>query len=95
MFAGHQALTPTHSIHRPVPPTTPFDALLRLHRPIPCTARFHHPRLHDLGGVVQAPIVPTAKHPGDTSNFENYPEPSDEDGKATGHDPYRHLFLSF
>ena len=43
----------------------------------------------------QAPIVPTAQHPGDTSNFENYPEPSDEDGKPTGHDPYRHLFLSF
>ncbi|CAG8768468.1 18312_t:CDS:2, partial [Gigaspora rosea] len=28
---------------------------------------------------VQAPIVPPYQHPGDTSNFEKYPEPSDEE----------------
>ncbi|KAF0493789.1 Pkinase-domain-containing protein [Gigaspora margarita] len=50
---------------------------------------------------VQAPIVPPYQHPGDTSNFEKYPEPSDEENGVgstnmlTGVDPYRHLFLNF
>ena len=44
--------------------------------------------------MLQAPIVPPSQHPGDTNNFENYPEVQDDE-KPTGHDPYRHLFLSF
>ncbi|CAG8722388.1 31105_t:CDS:2, partial [Racocetra persica] len=50
---------------------------------------------------VQAPIVPPYQHPGDTSNFEKYPEPSDEENNVSspgilpGVDPYRHLFLNF
>ncbi|KAF9918710.1 hypothetical protein BX616_006597 [Lobosporangium transversale] len=43
---------------------------------------------------VIAPIVPLHRHPGDTSNFENYPEVIDEDAGQQG-DPYRSLFLDF
>ncbi|KAI1298188.1 hypothetical protein EDD11_006870 [Mortierella claussenii] len=43
---------------------------------------------------VEAPIVPPHLHPGDTSNFENYPEAIDEDAGQQG-DPYRSLFLNF
>ncbi|CAG8433432.1 1776_t:CDS:10 [Diversispora eburnea] len=46
--------------------------------------------LHDRR--IQAPIIPPYQHPGDTGNFEKYPEPTDDDNKLgiTG-DPYRHL----
>ncbi|CAG8575591.1 136_t:CDS:2 [Ambispora gerdemannii] len=47
----------------------------------------------------QAPIVPPFQHSGDTSNFEKYQEPSEEEnvmGKSgSGVDPFRHLFTSF
>ncbi|KAG0298291.1 hypothetical protein BGZ98_000256 [Dissophora globulifera] len=43
--------------------------------------------------TVTAPIVPPYVHPGDTGNFENYPEVVDDD--ATQGDPYRSLFANF
>jgi len=43
-----------------------------------------------------APIVPTCTHPGDTNNFENYPEPvEDEAEKGPTVDPFKNLFLDF
>lgn len=50
---------------------------------------------------IQAPIIPPYQHPGDTSNFEKYPEPSEEEGGISGvppgipGDPYRHYFSNF
>ncbi|CAB4413709.1 unnamed protein product [Rhizophagus irregularis] len=48
---------------------------------------------------VTAPIVPPYQHPGDTGNFEKYPEPTEDIGdlgRATsGADPYRHYFTNF
>jgi serine/threonine protein kinase len=42
---------------------------------------------------VQAPIVPVCAHPGDTRNFEDYPELIDEDPKGVqGVDPFKQLF---
>ncbi|KAF9993362.1 hypothetical protein BGZ65_011122 [Modicella reniformis] len=43
--------------------------------------------------TVVAPIVPPYVHPGDTGNFEKYPEATDED--ATQGDPFRSLFANF
>ncbi|KAG9290589.1 hypothetical protein G9A89_020959 [Geosiphon pyriformis] len=49
----------------------------------------------------QAPIVPPYQHPGDTSNFEKYPEPTDDENgvgsksPGSGMDPFRHLFTNF
>ena len=43
--------------------------------------------------TVAAPIVPPYVHPGDTGNFENYPEVIDDD--TTQGDPYRSLFANF
>ncbi|KAI8391206.1 camp-dependent protein kinase 9 [Radiomyces spectabilis] len=48
--------------------------------------------------TVRAPIVPPYRHPGDTSNFEKYPDTAalETDCNATpGDDPYRHLFVDF
>ncbi|KAF9971240.1 hypothetical protein BGZ73_005842 [Actinomortierella ambigua] len=44
--------------------------------------------------TVQAPIVPPYVHPGDTGNFEKYPEVVDDGSDPKG-DPYRSLFLNF
>ncbi|CAO3573609.1 unnamed protein product [Mortierella alpina] len=43
---------------------------------------------------VVAPIVPPHIHPGDTGNFEKYPEVVDDDSGPKG-DPYRSLFMNF
>ncbi|KAI8063799.1 camp-dependent protein kinase 9 [Gongronella butleri] len=45
---------------------------------------------------VRAPIIPAYRHPGDTSNFEKYPETHDSDRHvAPGDDPYHDLFVEF
>lgn len=45
---------------------------------------------------IQAPIVPHYPHPGDTSNFEKYPEQFDTDNQnAYGEDPFKDLFVDF
>ncbi|KAI8093305.1 camp-dependent protein kinase 9 [Halteromyces radiatus] len=45
---------------------------------------------------VRAPIIPSYHHPGDTSNFEKYPETPDTDRNAPpGEDPYKDLFIDF
>lgn len=43
----------------------------------------------------QAPIVPHYPHPGDTSNFEKYPEQFDTDHDSNGEDPFKDLFIGF
>ncbi|KAG0247905.1 hypothetical protein BG011_000759 [Mortierella polycephala] len=47
-----------------------------------------------LDKTVAAPIVPPYVHPGDTGNFEKYPEVMDKDAGQKG-DPYRSLFINF
>jgi len=37
--------------------------------------------------------VPTVTGPGDTSNFEKYPDPEPDDGEEG--DPYKALFIDF
>ncbi|KAG0002257.1 hypothetical protein BGZ65_002791 [Modicella reniformis] len=44
--------------------------------------------------TVIAPIIPPYVHPGDTRNFEKYPDEVDEDAGQSG-DPYRSLFVDF
>ncbi|KAI7864166.1 camp-dependent protein kinase 9 [Spinellus fusiger] len=45
---------------------------------------------------VRAPIVPLYRHPGDTSNFEKYPDEIEaEAGDESLGDPYQHLFTEF
>ncbi|KAJ1966026.1 cAMP-dependent protein kinase catalytic subunit [Dipsacomyces acuminosporus] len=44
---------------------------------------------------VPPPIVPPHRHPGDTCNFDKYPEPPQEPAPEPGVDPYRHLFATF
>ncbi|SAL98351.1 hypothetical protein [Absidia glauca] len=45
---------------------------------------------------VRAPIIPPYHHPGDTSNFEKYPDTPDTDRNAPpGDDPYKALFVDF
>ncbi|KAG2206179.1 hypothetical protein INT46_007174 [Mucor plumbeus] len=45
---------------------------------------------------VRAPIVPHYPHPGDTSNFEKYPEQFDTDHHdSNGEDPFKDLFIGF
>ncbi|CAO3621657.1 unnamed protein product [Cunninghamella blakesleeana] len=45
---------------------------------------------------VRAPIIPPYRHPGDTSNFEKYPETPESDRNAQpGEDPYKELFVDF
>lgn len=46
-----------------------------------------------LDKTVAAPIVPPYVHPGDTGNFEKYPEVTDDE--ASQGDPYRSLFTNF
>ncbi|KAI8147959.1 camp-dependent protein kinase 9 [Fennellomyces sp. T-0311] len=49
-----------------------------------------------LDKTVRAPIVPSYRHPGDTSNFEKYPDIFETDRNApAGDDPYKHLFVEF
>ncbi|OBZ81504.1 cAMP-dependent protein kinase catalytic subunit beta, partial [Choanephora cucurbitarum] len=43
---------------------------------------------------VRAPIIPHYPHPGDTSNFEKYPEQFDTESNLDG-DPYKELFVGF
>ncbi|KAF9370548.1 hypothetical protein CPB97_002651 [Podila verticillata] len=47
-----------------------------------------------LDKTVTAPIVPPYVHPGDTGNFEKYPEVVDDGAGQLG-DPYRSLFMNF
>ncbi|KAI8979569.1 camp-dependent protein kinase 9 [Mycotypha africana] len=45
---------------------------------------------------VRAPIIPHYPHPGDTSNFEKYPESFDPDSNPyDAKDPYKDLFIGF
>ncbi|KAI9325783.1 camp-dependent protein kinase [Zopfochytrium polystomum] len=44
---------------------------------------------------VHAPIVPVCSHPGDTRNFEDYPEPMEDEHGGSGVDPFKHLFRDF
>ncbi|ORY92103.1 kinase-like domain-containing protein [Syncephalastrum racemosum] len=50
-----------------------------------------------LDKTVRAPIIPKYQHPGDTSNFEKYPDTlaPERDTSATGEDPYKHMFTEF
>lgn len=48
-----------------------------------------------LGRNIPAPIVPICTHPGDTRNFEAYPELMEEEYKPTGVDPFKNLFKEF
>ncbi|KAI9593253.1 kinase-like domain-containing protein [Syncephalis fuscata] len=48
-----------------------------------------------LNREIQAPIVPNSRHPGDTSNFEKYPEPPYQTPDPHAPDPFRHLFRDF
>ncbi|KAL1926709.1 hypothetical protein VTP01DRAFT_5604 [Rhizomucor pusillus] len=49
-----------------------------------------------LDKTVRPPIIPNYRHPGDTSNFEKYPETFETDKNApAGEDPYKHLFVEF
>jgi serine/threonine protein kinase len=45
--------------------------------------------------TVRSPIQPRYRHPGDTGNFEKYPETRRERPTPGAPDPYRHLFLDF
>ncbi|KAJ1548326.1 hypothetical protein HK405_003656 [Cladochytrium tenue] len=45
-----------------------------------------------LNKSVHAPIIPVCSHAGDTRNFENYPEPIEEETRASFVDPFKHLF---
>ncbi|KAJ1674831.1 cAMP-dependent protein kinase catalytic subunit [Spiromyces aspiralis] len=44
---------------------------------------------------IRAPIIPHYAYPGDTSNFDRYPELPKEPAPEPGIDPYRHLFPTF
>ncbi|KAJ1980043.1 cAMP-dependent protein kinase catalytic subunit [Dimargaris verticillata] len=44
---------------------------------------------------VSAPIVPSYRHLGDTSNFDRYPEAPRDPNPEPGVDPFRHLFPEF
>ncbi|KAF9344434.1 hypothetical protein BGX34_005675 [Mortierella sp. NVP85] len=44
--------------------------------------------------TLDAPIIPPHTHPGDTRNFERYPEEMDQDMGPSG-DPYRSQFANF
>ncbi|OMJ20964.1 cAMP-dependent protein kinase type 1 [Smittium culicis] len=44
---------------------------------------------------ISAPLIPSIKEDGDTSNFDKYPETNDEYGDNSTRDPYRNLFLKF
>ncbi|EPZ32887.1 putative camp-dependent protein kinase catalytic subunit [Rozella allomycis CSF55] len=44
---------------------------------------------------IPAPIIPMARHPGDTCNFDTYPEEAIEPQVGPQVDPFQHLFLDF
>jgi serine/threonine protein kinase len=45
---------------------------------------------------ILAPIIPQITHPGDTRNFEKYPEIDlEEEMKPSGVDPFKNLFKDF
>ncbi|KAJ3415698.1 protein kinase A catalytic subunit [Chytridiales sp. JEL 0842] len=48
-----------------------------------------------LNRSIQAPIVPMCAHPGDTRNFEDYPELSKDEMDVDGVDPFKQLFRDF
>nr|KAJ3421984.1 hypothetical protein HK105_001609 [Polyrhizophydium stewartii] len=48
-----------------------------------------------LNRQIRAPIVPVCTHPGDTRNFESYPEVTDEPNSSISLDPFQHLFKDF
>ncbi|KAJ3090648.1 hypothetical protein HK102_003096 [Quaeritorhiza haematococci] len=48
-----------------------------------------------LNRAVVAPIVPICSHPGDTRNFEQYPEAIEEETKGPSIDPFKNLFKEF
>ncbi|KAI8908983.1 kinase-like domain-containing protein [Gorgonomyces haynaldii] len=45
--------------------------------------------------AIRAPIVPVCAHPGDTRNFESYPETDVHKNPAVSLDPFQHLFKDF
>ncbi|KAI7885358.1 camp-dependent protein kinase 9 [Lichtheimia hyalospora FSU 10163] len=45
--------------------------------------------------TVRAPIIPKYRHPGDTSNFEQYPDNQLPEQDPTGQDPYKDKFRAF
>lgn len=53
--------------------------------------------LHTNLYIQKAPIVPHYPHPGDTSNFEKYPEQCDTENNnlIAGEDPFKDLFVGF
>ncbi|KAI8146706.1 camp-dependent protein kinase 9 [Fennellomyces sp. T-0311] len=50
-----------------------------------------------LDKTVRAPIIPKYRHPGDTGNFEKYPDTiaTDRNPSTDGEDPYKNLFVDF
>ena len=48
-----------------------------------------------LNRTITAPIVPVAQHPGDSRNFDNYPEISNEEMPTVSMDTIQHLFAGF
>ncbi|KAL0080624.1 camp-dependent protein kinase 9 [Phycomyces blakesleeanus] len=44
---------------------------------------------------VPAPIIPNYRHPGDTSNFEKYPEIEEAEAPTSDQDQYKDLFINF
>ena len=48
-----------------------------------------------LSKSIRSPIIPDCKSPGDTSNFEVYQEPSEDEFKDSVIDPFRNLFPDF
>ncbi|PVU91019.1 hypothetical protein BB561_004593 [Smittium simulii] len=44
---------------------------------------------------IAAPLVPSKKHPGDTGNFDRYPESYDDFGNNTSSDIFRSRFINF
>jgi hypothetical protein len=48
-----------------------------------------------LNRTITAPIVPVAHHPGDSRNFDNYPEISNEEAPNVPMDTIQHLFAGF
>ena len=42
---------------------------------------------------IRAPIIPVCSHPGDSRNFESYPEITDQEAPPISLDPFQHLFV--
>lgn len=45
--------------------------------------------------TVRAPIIPKYRHPGDTGNFEKYPDTKLPEQDVDGDDPYKDMFADF